>query len=59
MLGVMKILSEVSKGDRQLEWLASHPHPVQCAEQIEAWLHTQYPDSIPDNLTLGRKFKSR
>ena len=59
MLGVMKILSEVSKGNRQPEWLASHPYPEHRAEQIEAWLHKQYPDGVPDNLTAGRKFKSR
>lgn len=59
MLGVMKILSEVSKGNRQPEWLGSHPHPEHRAEQIEAWLHQKYPDGIPDSLTVGRKFKSR
>lgn len=59
MLGVMKILSEVSKGNRQPEWLASHPYPEHRAEQIEAWLHKQYPDGVPDNLAVGRKFKSR
>lgn len=59
MLGVMKILSEVSKGNRQPEWLASHPYPEHRAEQIEAWLHKQYRDGIPENLTIGRKFKSR
>ena len=59
MLGVMKILSEVSQGNRQPEWLGSHPHPEHRAEQIEAWLHKKYSDGIPDNLTVGRKFKSR
>lgn len=59
MLGVMKILSEVSQGNRQPEWLASHPHPEHRAEQIEAWLHKKYPDGTPDNLTVGRKFKSQ
>ena len=58
MLGVMTILSEVSQGNRQPEWLASHPHPEHRAEQIEAWLHTTYPDGVPDNLTIGRKLKS-
>lgn len=59
MLGVMKILSEVSQGNHQPEWLGSHPHPEHRAEQIEAWLHKTYPDGIPDSLTVGRKFKSR
>jgi predicted Zn-dependent protease len=59
MLGVMKILSEVSKGNRQPEWLASHPYPEHRAEQIEAWLHRKYPDGIPELLTVGLKFKTR
>lgn len=59
MLGVMKILSEVSKGNRQPEWLASHPYPEHRAEQIEAWLNQKYPDGVPENLTVGRAFKSR
>ena len=59
MLGVMKVLSEVSKGNRQPEWFASHPHPEHRAEQIEAWLHEHFKNGIPDNLTVGRKFKSR
>ena len=58
MLGVMKILAEVSKGNRQPEWLQSHPHPEHRAEQIEAWLGKKYPDGVPDSLTVGRKFKS-
>lgn len=59
MLGVMKILSEASKGNHQPEWLGSHPHPEHRAEQIETWLHNQYPNGIPDNLTVGRTFQSR
>ena len=59
MLGVMQILSESSKGIRQPEWLGSHPYPEYRAEQIEAWVHKQYPSGIPDNLTVGRKFRSR
>ena len=59
MLGVMKILSEVSKGNRQPEWLASHPYPEHRAEQIEVWLNAKYPNGVPNNLTAGRKFKSR
>ncbi|MFM9965494.1 MAG: M48 family metalloprotease [Planctomycetaceae bacterium] len=59
MLGVMKILAEASKGNRQPEWLGSHPHPEHRAEQIETWLHKKYPDGIPGSLTAGRKLKSR
>ncbi len=59
MLGVMKILAEVSKGNRQPEWMASHPHPEHRQAQIEAWLSEQYPDGVPDRLTIGRTFRSR
>ena len=59
MLGVMKILSEVSKGNRQPEWLSSHPFPQHRSAQIEAWLNKQFPDGVPGTLTVGRKFKSR
>lgn len=58
MLGVMKILAEVSKGNRQPEWMASHPHPEHRAAQIEAWLSERFPDGIPDRLTDGRAFRT-
>ncbi len=59
MLGVMKVLAEVSKGNRQPEWMASHPYPEHRHEQIETWLHEKYPNGIPETLTIGRKFKAR
>jgi len=59
MLGVMKILSEVSQGNRQPEWLSSHPFPEHRSAQIEAWLSEKFSNGIPDTLTVGRKFKSR
>ena len=59
MLGVMKILSEVSHGNRQPEWLSSHPFPEHRHDEIEAWLSEKFPSGVPDTLTVGRKFKSR
>ena len=58
MLGVMKVLAEVSQGNRQPEWMASHPYPEHRHEQIEAWLSKHFPDGVPDRLTVGRKFKA-
>ncbi len=59
MLGVMKVLAEVSKGNRQPEWMSSHPFPEHRHEIIETWLSEKYPNGIPESLTVGRKFKSR
>lgn len=57
MLGVMKILAESSSGNRQPEWLGSHPHPEHRSEQIEAWLNAKFPDGIPSRLTVGTTFR--
>ena len=35
------------------------PFPEHRSAQIEAWLNKQFPDGVPDTLTVGRKFKSR
>lgn len=59
MLGVMKILSEASHGNRQPEWLSSHPYPEHRHDAIESWLSEKFPNGVPDTLTVGRKFKSR
>lgn len=59
MLGVMKVLSEVSSKSRQPEWMSSHPFPEHRHEQIEVWLKEHYPNGVPDTLTVGRKFKSK
>ncbi len=59
MLGVMKILSDVSHGNRQPEWLSSHPYPEHRHDEIESWLSEKFPNGVPDTLTVGRKFKSR
>ncbi|HYG75759.1 MAG TPA: M48 family metallopeptidase [Planctomycetota bacterium] len=54
MLGVMKVLAEASRGNRQPEFLASHPHPDARYEKIKEFLAQNYPNGIPAELTQGR-----
>ena len=54
MLDVMKILKEASSGDRQPEFLATHPLPETRLEAIQAQLDKSYPDGFPADLTKGR-----
>jgi predicted Zn-dependent protease len=54
MLDVMRILKEVSKGDRQPEFLATHPLPETRLQEIRSILDHDYPDGIPSSLTRGR-----
>jgi predicted Zn-dependent protease len=55
MLGVMKILAEASKGNRQPAFLATHPHPDSRLEKIKTYLSEKYPDGVPQHLTQGRE----
>jgi beta-barrel assembly-enhancing protease len=54
MLDVMKILKEASSGDRQPEFLATHPLPETRLEAIQQQIDKSYPDGVPGNLTRGR-----
>jgi predicted Zn-dependent protease len=54
MLGVMKILEEASKGNRQPEFLASHPYPETRYEATKAFLAKNYPNGVPATLTKGK-----
>ena len=54
MLAVMKILKEASSGNRQPEFLSSHPLPETRLEDIDAKIKQAYPDGVPSTLTLGR-----
>ncbi len=55
MLGVMKVLSELSRNGRQPEMLQTHPYPEHRVQTIQDWLKKNYPNGVPSNLTLGRK----
>jgi len=54
MLDVMKVLKEASSGDRQPEFLATHPLPETRLEAIQHQIDQTYPDGVPGNLTKGR-----
>lgn len=54
MLDVMRVLQEVSRGDRQPEFLATHPLPETRLEAIQAAIEREYPNGIPSDLTKGR-----
>ena len=54
MLDVMRILKEVSKGERQPEFLATHPLPETRLEEIQATIDHDYPNGVPKDLTKGR-----
>jgi predicted Zn-dependent protease len=57
MLDVMKVLSDVSKGQRQPEFLASHPLPETRLIAIRDELKHAYPEGIPAELSRGRSLE--
>jgi predicted Zn-dependent protease len=54
MLDVMKILKEASAGNRQPEFLATHPLPETRLEAIQNQIDQAYPEGVPGNLSRGR-----
>jgi predicted Zn-dependent protease len=54
MLGVMQILEEASKGGSQPQFLATHPDPKAREKDIEAYLHENFPNGVPKELTTGK-----
>jgi predicted Zn-dependent protease len=54
MLDVMKILKEASQGNRQPEFLSTHPLPETRLEEIRDILARDYPNGVPRDLTRGR-----
>jgi predicted Zn-dependent protease len=55
MIDVMNVLAESSKGNRQMEWLSSHPFPENRIELIKQWL-ADHPNDV-GKLTRGRKLR--
>ncbi len=55
MLGVMRILSEASKGGKQPEFLSSHPHPETRIETIKGYLEKNKDELSKLKLTKGRE----
>jgi predicted Zn-dependent protease len=57
MLDVMRVLKQASQGQRQPEFLASHPLPETRLKDIEDQIRTSYPEGIPADLTQGRSLQ--
>jgi beta-barrel assembly-enhancing protease len=57
MLGVMKILEDISKGGRQPEFLQTHPYPEARYAAIQEFLQKNYPNGVPGNLTVGKNIR--
>ncbi len=50
MIRVMEILQEAAKGNRQPEFLSTHPFPEHRIAQIKETLAKQYPQGVPSGL---------
>lgn len=59
MLEVMRVLKAVSGGQRQPEFLSSHPLPETRLQEIEEYLTATYPGGVPSNLGKGRSLEGR
>jgi predicted Zn-dependent protease len=57
MLDVMKVLKEAAGGERQPEFLATHPLPETRLEEIRSELERTYPQGVPKDLTRGRSLQ--
>lgn len=57
MLGVMRILQDVSKGQGPPAMLATHPYPEQRIEEIQRYLAEKYPSGVPHELGEGAPLK--
>jgi predicted Zn-dependent protease len=55
MLAVMEVLKAASGGNRQPEFLSSHPLPQNRLDEIKQIIAQQYPNGVPDTLTRGRE----
>jgi beta-barrel assembly-enhancing protease len=50
MIGVMKVLAEASRGNRQPEFFSTHPNPERRVERIEQAIQQQFPNGLPSGL---------
>lgn len=50
MKGVMEILAEASKGNRQPEFFSTHPNPENRIQRIQDAIDKIYPNGVPSNL---------
>jgi len=50
MKGVMEILAEASKGNRQPEFFSTHPNPENRIQRIQDAIDKVFPNGVPSNL---------
>lgn len=57
LLSVMRILEEASGGKaRGPEFMSTHPNPGDRQATIEAAIQKEFPNGVPDSLSLGQQF---
>lgn len=54
MTGVMDVLRKLG-GQRQLEWLSTHPDPGNREEKIRGHIASHFPKGVPASATLGAR----
>jgi predicted Zn-dependent protease len=57
MIDVMRILEEAGGGQRQPEFLSSHPNPGNRAQILEELIAKKFPNGVPPTLSLGASFR--
>jgi beta-barrel assembly-enhancing protease len=50
LLRVMEVLDQASQGQRQPEFLSTHPHPENRLEEIQRAIDAEFPNGIPEGL---------
>ncbi|MBI4747876.1 MAG: M48 family metalloprotease [Acidobacteria bacterium] len=50
MIGVMEILAQASKGNRNPEFFSTHPNPENRIDKIKAAIQEKFPQGVPANL---------
>jgi len=59
MLAVMEVLKAAGGGNRQPEFLSSHPLPQNRLDEIKQIIAQRFPNGVPTNLTRGRELGGR
>jgi predicted Zn-dependent protease len=55
ILELMKILNSLGGGNRQPEFLSTHPNPANRVEQLQAIINKNYPQGVPARLRKGEQ----
>lgn len=54
LLRVMEVLGAASEGQRQPEFMSTHPHPENRLEAIQQAIDEEFPNGVPDDLQAGQ-----